>query len=141
MHVRFRDNKLTRIYSRLWLKLQDSRHRMCDPRSSTLGLEAHFIRSSASLSTKTSVNEILDDASMIKRLKRELYQLRKTAALTKDSQAILELQNSNKASQEDLVRQKERPRMQKQAMEAEERFKKVQAIMAKQILAVPSGTM
>ena len=76
---------------------------------------------------------------MIKRLKRELYQLRKTAALTKDSQAILELQNSNKANQEDLVKaEKSAQNTKKQAMEAEEKFKKVQAIMAKQIL---SGTV
>ena len=108
VHVRFRDSKLTRI-------LQPSLVGNCktavigcvtpaaahlDETRSTL----RFASSAKNLSTKTSVNEILDDASMIKRLKRELYQLRKTAALTKDSQAILELQNSNKANQEDLVK-------------------------------------
>jgi centromeric protein E len=139
VHVRFRDSKLTRI-------LQPSLVGNC--KTAVIGCvtpaDAHldetrstlrFASSAKNLSTKTSVNEILDDASMIKRLKRELYKLRKNAALTQDSQALIELQNSNKANQEDLVKAEQTAKeYKKQALEAEQKFKKVQSIMAKQIL-------
>ena len=144
VHVRFRDSKLTRI-------LQPSLVGNCktavigcvtpaaahlDETRSTL----RFASSAKNLLTKTSVNEILDDASMIKRLKRELYKLRKNAALTKDSQALIELQNSNKANQEDLVKAEQSvEEYKKQALEAEEKFKKVQSIMAKQIISGSVG--
>ena len=96
-HVRFRDSKLTRL-------LQPSLVGNCrtgviccitpspqhqDETRSTL----RFAASAKTLTTQTKVNEVLDDAAMIRRLKKELHELKR--GVKKKAAATAAIQSSS----------------------------------------------
>ena len=129
VHVRFRDSKLTRI-------LQPSLVGNCktaviccvtpagahlDETRSTL----RFASSAKTLTTRTSVNEVLDDASMIKRLKKELYMLRKQkgGVSSNDAERMQDENVSLRNQNEKIEKEKE------EAMSRLQRMKEVAALM------------
>jgi chromosome segregation ATPase len=137
VHVRFRDSKLTRI-------LQPSLVGNCktaviccvtpaaahlDETRSTL----RFASSAKTLITKTSVNEVLDDASMIKRLKKQLHFLRKQQNLDggTGSEQYAVLQEA-KNRQEFALRQAEEVALEskRQAEESEMKMKRLKELTA-----------
>ena len=80
-HVRFRDSKLTRLLQPSLVGNCRTSIIACVTPAVTHAEETRstlrFATSAKTLSTQTSVNEVLDDAAMIRRLKRELYELKK----------------------------------------------------------------
>ncbi len=80
-HVRFRDSKLTRLLQPSLVGNCRTSIIACVTPAVTHAEETRstlrFATSAKTLSTQTSVNEVLDDAAMIRRLKRELHELKK----------------------------------------------------------------
>ena len=84
VHVRFRDSKLTRLLQPSLVGNCRTAVICCVTPSAAHADEtrstARFASSAKSLTTRTHVNEVLDDAAMIKRLRKELRELKRLSS-------------------------------------------------------------
>lgn len=98
-HHRFRDSKLTRLLQPSLVGNCRTSIIACITAAVTHAEETRstlrFAASAKTLTTRTKVNEVLDDAAMIKRLKRELRELKRGGHAAASGQ-LRSLENNNK---------------------------------------------